>query len=70
MKWKLLLGMVALTVILSLVSNYLYPIHLLIILAPLIIGTFVIISTTILHIVILAVIWILIYIFVISRGIF
>jgi len=69
-KWKFLLAMVALTVVLSLISNYLYPIHLLIVLAPIIIGTFVIISTTILHIIILAIIWILIYIFIISRGIF
>jgi len=70
MKWKLLLAMVVLTVMLSIISHYFYPIHLLIILAPLIIGTVIIISRTILHVVILIAIWILIYIFIISRGIF
>jgi len=70
MKWKILLGMVLLTVILSIISHYFFTIHLLIILAPLIIGTLIIISKTILHIIILVAIWLLIYIFVISRGIF
>jgi len=70
MKWKLLLIMVVLTVILSFINHYIYPIHLLIILTPLIIGTLIIVSRTILHIVILIAIWILIYIFIISKGIF
>ncbi len=69
MKWKFLIGMGVLTVILSLVNFYIYPIHLLIILAPIIIGTFVIISTTLLHIIILVAIWILIYVFIINKGI-
>jgi len=70
MKWKLLLGMVALTVLLSIISYYFYPIHLLIILSPIIIGSLIILSSTILHVIILIAIWILLYIFIISRGIF
>jgi hypothetical protein len=70
MKWEFILAMVTLTVLLAVINHYFYPIHLLIVLAPIFIGTIITISKTLFQIVILIAIWIVLYIFIISRGIF